>query len=62
MEKRFKEIIVSDSRSENMVRRLLDISRQERSRRQRWLLLANGGLIRSLESDNDVSDQPNWRR
>lgn len=64
MEKRFKDIIVSDSRSENMVRRLLEISHQERSRRQRWLLLANGGLIRSLVSkeDSEFSDRQNWRR
>ncbi len=47
MDKRYKDIIVEDSRSENMVRRLLEFSDRDRSRRQRWMLLANGGLIRS---------------
>ncbi len=53
MDKQFKDIIVSDSRSENMLRRLLGISDQDRSRRQRWMLLANGGLIRGLERGDE---------
>jgi hypothetical protein len=46
MNKRYKEIIMEDSRSENMLRRLLGVPDRERTRRQRWLLLANGGLLR----------------
>jgi hypothetical protein len=64
MDKRFKDIIVRDSRSENMLRRLLDISDQDRSRRQRWMLLANGGLLRSLKlgGESEPSDRRNWIR
>lgn len=61
MEKRYKDIIVRDSRSENMLRRLVDISDQDRSRRQRWLLLANGGLLRglSLSEKSSISEHQN---
>ena len=64
MNKRFKDIIVRDSRSENMLRRLLDISDQDRSRRQRWMLLANGGLLRSLKlgGESEPADRRNWIR
>ncbi len=64
MDKRFKDIIVRDSRSENMLRRLLDISDQDRSRRQRWMLLANGGLLRSLKlgGESELADRRNWIR
>jgi len=64
MDKRFKDIIVRDSRSENMLRRLLDISDQDRSRRQRWMLLANGGLLRSLKlsGKSEPADRRNWSR
>ena len=64
MDKRFKDIIVRDSRSENMLRRLLDIPDQDRSRRQRWMLLANGGLLRSLKlsGKSEPADRRNWSR
>ena len=64
MDKRFKDIIVRDSRSENMLRRLLDISDQDRSRRQRWMLLANGGLLRSLKlsGESEPADRRNCIR
>mgnify|MGYP001435852049 CR=1 FL=1 len=64
MDKQFKDIIVRDSRSENMLRRLLDISDQDRSRRQRWMLLANGGLLRSLKlsGESELVDRRNWIR
>ncbi len=45
MKERIKEIIVSDSRSENMMRRLLGVSTERCARRRRWMLMANGGLI-----------------
>ncbi|MFL3659394.1 MAG: hypothetical protein ACJ07L_15255 [Opitutales bacterium] len=45
MNKQYKEIIMEDSRSENMLRRLLDVSDRDRSRRQRWMLFANGGWL-----------------
>jgi hypothetical protein len=45
MNKRYREIIIEDSRSENMVRRLLDTPDRDRTRRQRWLLFANGGWL-----------------
>ena len=45
MNKRYKDIILEDSRSENMVRRLLDTPDRDRTRRQRWLLFANGGWL-----------------
>jgi len=45
MDRRFKDIIVSDSRSENMIHRLLDRDNLYRTRTRRWMLLANGGLI-----------------
>ncbi len=62
MDKRFKDIIVKDSRSENMLRRLLDIPDQDRSRRQRWMLLANGGLLRSLKfgGEADSVEHGSW--
>jgi len=62
MDKRFKDIIVRDSRSENMARRLLEIPDQDRCRRQRWMLLANGGLLRGLELDvkSDSVGRGNW--
>ena len=47
MNKRSKEILVEDSRSENMLRRLLGVSDQDWSRRRRWMLLANGGLLKA---------------
>lgn len=46
MEKRYKEIIMEDSRSENMLRRLLEVPASDRARRQRWMLMANGGWLR----------------
>lgn len=46
MNKRNKDILMADSRSENMLRRLLDVSDRDRARRRRWMLLANGGLLR----------------
>ncbi|MEC7906862.1 MAG: hypothetical protein VYC82_06525 [Verrucomicrobiota bacterium] len=45
MDRRYKDIIVSDSRSENMVHRLLGRTHSYRTRTRRWMLLANGGLI-----------------
>ena len=45
MERRYKDIIVSDSRSENMTHRLLGSTHSYRMRERRWMLLANGGLI-----------------
>lgn len=45
MDRRFKDIIVSDSRSENMIHRLLDRDNSFRTRTRRWMLLANGDLI-----------------
>ena len=45
MDRRFKDIIVSDSRSENMIHRLLGRTDSYRTRTRRWMLLANGGLI-----------------
>lgn len=52
MDKRYKKIIIEDSRSENMLRRLLEVPEQDRSRRQRWMLLANGGLLgRGVKSE-----------
>ena len=45
MNKRYREIIIEDSRSENMVRRLLDTPDRDRTRRQRWLLFAHGGWL-----------------
>lgn len=47
MHERDKRILVADSRSENMIRRLLEVSPILRSRRRRKALLAtNGCLIR----------------
>lgn len=62
MDKRFRDIIVRDSRSENMLRRLLDIPDPDRSRRQRWMLLANGGLLRSLKLNDESgsAERGNW--
>jgi hypothetical protein len=60
MDDRNKEIIVRDSRSENMIRRLLLVPEIERSRRQRWLLLANGGALLGL-SDEHISSMPKNR-
>lgn len=45
MDRRFKDIIVNDSRSENMTHRLLGRNNSYRTRTRRWMLLANGGLI-----------------
>ena len=45
MDRRYKDIIVSDSRSENMTHRLLGRTHSYRTRTRRWMLLANGGLI-----------------
>lgn len=45
MSRREKEILVADSRSENMIRRLLDLPGFVRVRRQRKLLLATSGCL-----------------
>ncbi len=45
MSTREKEILVKDSRSENMLRRLLELPSAVRLRRQRKLLLATSGCL-----------------
>lgn len=40
-----REIIARDSRSGNMIRRLLGISLEARRRRRRWMLLAGSGAL-----------------
>ena len=45
MSKREKEILVADSRSENMIRRLLELPSFVRIRRQRKLLIATSGCL-----------------
>lgn len=45
MSKSEKEILVLDSRSENMIRRLLLLPSAVRVRRQRKLLLATSGCL-----------------
>lgn len=50
MSKQEKEILVSDSRSENMIRRLLELPLLTRTRRQRKLLLASSGCLVRYDS------------
>lgn len=45
MSQKEKEILVSDSRSENMLRRLIVLPRWIRMARQRKLLLATSGCL-----------------
>ena len=53
MSSREKQILVYDSRSENMIRRLLELPPWVRERRQRKLLLATSGcLLRLPTGDN----------
>ena len=48
MKPNYREIIVKDSRSENMVRRLLGVPSESRLKRQRWMLLARSGTLLRL--------------
>ena len=45
MDKMMREILVKDSRSENMTRRLLRVSMETRERRLRRLLLGTSGTL-----------------
>ncbi len=45
MDKRNRRIIIEDSRSQNMLDRLLGTRKEVLLRRRRWLLLANGGVL-----------------
>jgi len=45
MDKQMREILVRDSRSENMTRRLLEVPTKTKERRQRRLLLAASGVL-----------------
>ena len=61
MDKRNREIIITDSRSENMLRRLLMAPERERTQRQRWLLLANGGLLTNVNRMGTLSESVSTR-
>ena len=54
MNKRNKDILIADSRSENMLRRLLGVPDRDRARRQRWMLLANGGLLKIEDKTSEA--------
>lgn len=45
MDKQMREILVRDSRSENMTRRLLEVPVKTKEQRQRRLLLAASGVL-----------------
>ena len=48
MDKRNRRIIIEDSRSHNMLNRLLGTQREVLLRRRRWLLLANNGMLQRI--------------
>jgi len=45
MKAREREVLASDSRSGNMLRRLAGLSAEERRRRRRWILLGGSGTL-----------------
>ncbi|MEM9158703.1 MAG: hypothetical protein AAGB46_06600 [Verrucomicrobiota bacterium] len=50
MKANYRDIIVKDSRSENMLKRLLDVPRPSRERRMRRMLFARSGALMRCES------------